>query len=232
MISANDLRRGSTFEMDGELYKVVEYQHSFIGRGSANVRVKMRNLRTGAMTDRTFSPDDRISDVRLELRGVQYLYNDGTFYYFMDTETYEQPTLSAEILGDTVDYLTENMNLQISTYDGEPIDIVGRDLQGHVLGQVVYGITQELGREGRLFVVLGVHEVVKGSVVVEVLHSSQFQADVIDAVIRREGVVGYRSRAQVAHLDSHVGAAPSDERVLILHHFVEFPVHFERRSSA
>jgi len=124
MISANDLRRGSTFEMDGELYKVVEYQHSFIGRGSANVRVKMRNLRTGAITDRTFPPGDRINDVRLELRGVQYLYSDGTLYYFMDTETYEQPALSAEILGGAVDYLTENMTLQISTYDGEPIDIV------------------------------------------------------------------------------------------------------------
>ena len=124
MITANDLRRGATFEMEGELYQVVEYQHSFIGRGSANVRVKMRNLRTGAITDRTFSPDDRINDIRLELRGVQYLYNDGILYYFMDTETYEQPALSADILGDTVDYLTENMTLQISTYDSEPVDIV------------------------------------------------------------------------------------------------------------
>ena len=124
MISANDLRRGATFEMDGELYRVTEYQHSFIGRGSANVRVKMRNLRTGTMTDHTFSPNDRINDVRLELREVQYLYNDGTLYYFMDTETYEQPALSAELLDNTVDYLTENMTLQISTYDDEPIDIV------------------------------------------------------------------------------------------------------------
>jgi elongation factor P len=124
MITANDLRKGTTFDMEGELYQVVEYQHSFIGRGSANVRVKLRNLRTGTITDRTFSPDDRLDDVRLELREVQYLYNDGHLYYFMDTETYEQPVLSAEILGDTVDYLTENMTLQISTYDGEPIDIV------------------------------------------------------------------------------------------------------------
>ncbi len=124
MITANDLRRGTTFELDGELYKVVEYQHSFIGRGSANVRVKMRNLRTGAIIDRTFSPEDRINDVRLELREVQYLYNDGTLYYFMDTETYEQPAVPAEVLGDAVNYLTENMTLQISTYEGEPIDIV------------------------------------------------------------------------------------------------------------
>lgn len=124
MISANDLRRGSTFEMDGELYRVVEYQHSYLGRGSANVRVKMRNLRTGTTIERTFSPEDRINDVRLELREVQYLYNDGTLYYFMDTETYEQPALSAELLGDAVDYLTENMTLQISTHEGEPIDVV------------------------------------------------------------------------------------------------------------
>jgi elongation factor P len=110
--------------MDGELYRVVEYQHSYLGRGSANVRVKMRNLRTGTTIERTFSPEDRINDVRLELREVQYLYNDGTLYYFMDTETYEQPALSAELLGDAVDYLTENMTLQISTHEGEPIDVV------------------------------------------------------------------------------------------------------------
>jgi elongation factor P len=84
----------------------------------------MRNLRTGAAIDRTFTPEDRINDVRLELREVQYLYNDGTIYYFMDTETYEQPALPAEILRDAVDYLTENMTLQISTYEGEPIDVV------------------------------------------------------------------------------------------------------------
>ncbi|MBM4464650.1 MAG: elongation factor P [Chloroflexi bacterium] len=123
MITANDLRRGTTFEWEGELYRVVEYRHTYLGRGSANVRVKMRNLRTGATIDRTFTPEDRINDVRLELREVQYLYHDGILYYFMDTETYEQPALPAEILGDAVDYLTENMTLQISTYEGEPIDI-------------------------------------------------------------------------------------------------------------
>jgi elongation factor P len=124
MITANDLRRGTIFEWDGELYRVVEYRHTYLGRGNANVRVKMRNLRTGTTIERTFSPEDRINDVRLELREVQYLYNDGTLYYFMDTETYEQPALSAELLGDAVDYLTENMTLQISTHEGEPIDVV------------------------------------------------------------------------------------------------------------
>jgi len=124
MITANDLRRGTIFEWEGELYRVVEYRHTYVGRGDANVRVKMRNLRTGTAIERTFTPEDRIRDIRLELREVQYLYNDGNLYYFMDTETYEQPVLSAELLGDAVDYLTENMTLQISTYEGEPIDVV------------------------------------------------------------------------------------------------------------
>jgi elongation factor P len=124
MITANDLRRGTIFEWEGELYRVVEYRHTYVGRGNANVRVKMRNLRTGTAIERTFTPEDRIRDIRLELREVQYLYNDGSLYYFMDTETYEQPALSTELLGDAVNYLTENMTLQISTYEGEPIDIV------------------------------------------------------------------------------------------------------------
>jgi len=124
MITANDLRRGTIFEWEGELYRVVEYRHTYLGRGNATVRVKMRNLRTGAAIERTFTPEDRIHDIRLELREVQYLYNDGSLYYFMDTETYEQPALSAELLGDAVNYLTENMTLQISTHEGEPIGIV------------------------------------------------------------------------------------------------------------
>ena len=123
MITANDMRKGTTIEWEGELYRVVEYQHSFIGRGSANVRVKLRNLRSGSITDHTFSPDQRFDDFRLESREVQYLYTDGHLYHFMDTETYEQPALSAEALGNAVDYLRENMILHLATYQGEPIEI-------------------------------------------------------------------------------------------------------------
>jgi len=123
MIEASDLREGTTFEMEGELYEVVEYRHTHIARGSADVRVKLRNLRTGVITERTFSPDERFNDFRLELREVQYLYNDGEFYYFMDTETYEQPVLSAKALGEAVNYLKENMTLHIATYEGEPLRV-------------------------------------------------------------------------------------------------------------
>ena len=123
MITAKDLRKGTTIEWEGKLYQVAEYQHSFVGRGSANVRVKLRNLRSGSTTDHTFSPNQRVNDFRLESREVQYLYTDGHLYYFMDTETYEQPALSAEALGNAVNYLRENMTLQLAFYEGEPIEI-------------------------------------------------------------------------------------------------------------
>jgi elongation factor P len=123
MISATDLRKGVTFELDGELHRVLEYQHSYIGRGSANVRVKLRNLRTGRSVDRTFSAGEKFQDVRLELRQVQYLYRDSDLFYFMDTETYEQPALTAEVLQENVDYLKEGMLLSISMYEGRAIEI-------------------------------------------------------------------------------------------------------------
>ena len=123
MITAKDLRRGTTIEWEGKLYQVAEYQHSFVGRGSANVRVKLRNLRSGSTTDHTFSPNQRVNDFRLESREVQYLYTDGHLYYFMDTETYEQPVLEAEALGDAVHYLRENTTLHLAFYEGEPIEI-------------------------------------------------------------------------------------------------------------
>jgi len=123
MISATDLRKGVTFELDGELYRVLEYQHSYIGRGSANVRVKLRNLHSGGTLERTFPAGEKFDEVRLELRRVQYLYRDGDLYYFMDTETFEQPALSAEYLQDEVDYLKEGTELSISMHEGQPVEI-------------------------------------------------------------------------------------------------------------
>jgi len=123
MISATELRKGVTFEIDGELYRVLDYQHSYIGRGSANVRVKLRNLDTGGTIERTFAASEKFSEVRLELRQVQYLYRDGDLYYFMDTQTYEQPALSAEYLRDEVAYLKEGMELSLSMHEGQPVEI-------------------------------------------------------------------------------------------------------------
>jgi elongation factor P len=123
MISATDLRKGVTFELDGDLHRVLEYQHSYVGRGSANVRTKLRNLRTGRTIERTFAASEKFQEVRLELRQVQYLYRDGDLYYFMDTETYEQPALAVEALEDRVNYLKEGLVLSLSMFEGQPVEM-------------------------------------------------------------------------------------------------------------
>ncbi len=123
MISVTELRKGVTFESDGELYKVLSYQHHKPGRGGAIIRTRLRNLRSGATIDRTFPSGDRVQDVRLDHRTVQYMYNDGRFYHFMDTETYEQPVLGAETLGDAIQYLVDNLTLELVFYEQEAIDV-------------------------------------------------------------------------------------------------------------
>ena len=123
MIDVNALRRGVTFTMDGELYKVLEYQHHKPGRGKATIRTTLRNLRTGATVQHNFISADRVEDIRVERRGVQYLYNDGSLYHFMDTESYEQTALSAAVLEDQIPYLKENLELVLSTFEGEALDV-------------------------------------------------------------------------------------------------------------
>jgi elongation factor P len=123
MIDVNDLRKGVTFEFDGNLYKVVEYSHNKTGRGNANIRVKARNLQTGANIERTFSSGQTVQDVRLDFHNVSYLYHDGDFYYFMDNETFEQPAIKGEMLGDDALYLKEGMEVKLTFYRGQPLDI-------------------------------------------------------------------------------------------------------------
>ncbi|MCL5275048.1 MAG: elongation factor P [Chloroflexi bacterium] len=123
MIDVNDLRRGSAFELDGDLFKVLEYSHNKPGRGNATIRVKIVNLRSGAQFERTFQSGARVQDVELELAPVQYLYHDGDFYNFMNTNTFEQIALSEQMLGERVSFLRENMELQLVSFENEPIDI-------------------------------------------------------------------------------------------------------------
>jgi elongation factor P len=123
MIEVNNLRKGVTFELDSELYKVLDYHHIKVARGGATIRVKVRDLRSGATIEKTFNSGDRVQDIRLEKHEVQYLYSDGDLYHFMDTETYDQPVLSADLLGDAVNYLTDGMTLSLLTYEGEAIDV-------------------------------------------------------------------------------------------------------------
>jgi elongation factor P len=123
MIDANNLRKGVVFELDDHLYKVVEYTHKKPGRGLATIKVKALDLRTGANIEKSFSSSERVQDVRLDYHQVEYLYNDGQFYYFMDLETYEQPAIPTDVLGETVNYLTENLQVKLTFFENEPLDI-------------------------------------------------------------------------------------------------------------
>lgn len=122
MIDVNQLRKGTTFTKDNELYKVTNYRHHKPGRGKATIRVTVRNLRSGSLTEMTFNSGERVEDIRVEARNVQFLYDDGEFLNFMDTETYEQPRLAKVIFGDDVLYLKENMEIKLNSYEGEIID--------------------------------------------------------------------------------------------------------------
>jgi len=123
MIDVNDLRKGVTFLFDGNLYKVLDYHHHKPGRGNATIRVKAVNLRTGTNLEMTFTSGDRVQDVRLDFHNVQYLYSDGQFYHFMDLDTYEQPAIPAEVLGDSARFLKEGLELKLTFFEGEPIDV-------------------------------------------------------------------------------------------------------------
>ena len=123
MISTGDLRKGVTIELDGKIYTIVDYEHIKMGRGSAQVRMKLKDVRAGHTIERTFQAGERFPRARLERSTVQYLYNDGDLYYFMDKETYEQTGLTKELLADALNYLKEEMSVDLLTYDNEPIGV-------------------------------------------------------------------------------------------------------------
>ena len=123
MIDAGEVRKGVVIELDGVLYTVIDFQHIKIARGSAQIRLKLKDVRAGHSIERTFQATERFNQVRLEQRPAQYLYNDGDLYYFMDTETFEQTPLSSEQLGDTLNYLKEEMTVQLSKQGEDAIGI-------------------------------------------------------------------------------------------------------------
>lgn len=123
MIDVNELRKGVTFTMDGELYRVLEYEHHKPGRGKAYIRTRLRNINTGSTTKHTFTSGDKVEDVYVERRGVQYLYGDGDLYHFMDTETYDQLAAPASVLAEATEYLKPNMEIVVSVYGGRVIDV-------------------------------------------------------------------------------------------------------------
>jgi elongation factor P len=123
MISTGDLKKGISIEMDGQLFTIVERQHIKMGRGGAIVRIKLRNLRTGAIIERTFDAGERFQRAYLDRKTVQYSYSDGDTYYFMDNETYEMTPFTEKQLGDAKNYLLDGMQLEVAYYNDEPITV-------------------------------------------------------------------------------------------------------------
>jgi elongation factor P len=152
MIDVNTLRKGVTFELDGQLFKVLDYHHHKPGRGNATIRIRAVNLRSGTQLEKTFQSGDRVPEARLDFHNVQYLYNDGELYHFMDLETYEQPAIPASILGEAAGFLTENMEVKLTFYQGEPLDVelpTSVDLEvvkaeASVRGDTATGVTKKV----------------------------------------------------------------------------------------
>jgi len=122
MIDVNELRKGVTFTMDGNIFKVLDYQHYKPGRGNAVIRTTLRNLRTGSTIEHKFASGSRVQDIRIETIELAFMYNDGDMLHFMNMETYEQPEVPRKLLGDDVGYLKENMPVKLQYYEGEIID--------------------------------------------------------------------------------------------------------------
>ncbi|MFU2157618.1 elongation factor P [Caldisericum sp. AR60] len=123
MISANELRSGVTFELDGELFVVISYQHIKPGKGSPFVRVKMKSLESDNIVERTFRPEEKFKKAFLERKPMQYLYKEGNNFVFMDLETFEQFYLSEEDVGDSANFLKENLEIQIIFYKNKPVSV-------------------------------------------------------------------------------------------------------------
>ncbi|MGN0607335.1 MAG: elongation factor P [Oscillospiraceae bacterium] len=119
MISAGDFRNGITFELDGNVVQVIEFQHVKPGKGAAFVRTKFKNVITGAVVERSFNPTDKYPTAFVERKDMQYLYADGDLYYFMDMETYEQEPISKSVLGDSFAFVKENMEVKVLSYKGK-----------------------------------------------------------------------------------------------------------------
>src|SRR3712207_3309376 len=123
MIDTGTMRKGMAIILDGELFKIVEYNHVKQGRGTAFVRLTLRNVRTGATTVKTVMAGERFEQARLETKKVTFLYRDGDDFHFMDQETYDQPMVGIDIVGDAAKYLSEGQELELLSYETEVLDV-------------------------------------------------------------------------------------------------------------
>ena len=118
MISAGDFRNGITIEFEGNVYQIIEFQHVKPGKGAAFVRTKLKNIKSGGVVEKTFRPTEKCPQARIDRRDMQYLYNDGDLYYFMDVQTYDQVALNKETIGDALKFVKENEMVKVCSYNG------------------------------------------------------------------------------------------------------------------
>ena len=123
MVTAGDFRNGVTFELDGQIFQIVEFQHVKPGKGAAFVRTKLKNIITGATVERTFNPTDKFENAHIERKDMQYLYNDGDLYYFMDVETYEQLPINKGKADNALKFVKENMVVKMLSHKGNVFGI-------------------------------------------------------------------------------------------------------------
>ena len=123
MISAGDFRNGMTVEIDGTVYQIIEFQHVKPGKGAAFVRTKLRDVMGGSVVEKTFRPTEKFPQARIERKEMQYLYNDGSLYYFMDMESYEQIEISQDTIGDALEFVKENEMVKVCSYQGDPFTV-------------------------------------------------------------------------------------------------------------
>ena len=123
MLSAGEIRNGVTVEVDGDIFTVIEFQHVKPGKGAAFVRVKLKNLKTGGQVERTFRPTEKMNRARIDRKDMQYLYKDDDFYYFMDSESYDQISLTKEDVGQSLDFVKENEVVKILSHEGNVFGI-------------------------------------------------------------------------------------------------------------
>lgn len=123
MISTNDFHTGVTIELDGDIYTIVDFQHVKPGKGAAFVRSKLKNVRTGSVTEKTFRAGEKVERAHLERKTMQFLYGSGSEYFFMDTESYEQLSLNEKQLENAVKYLIENMEIDVIDFKGEVVGV-------------------------------------------------------------------------------------------------------------
>ena len=173
MVVAGDFKNGVTFEMDGGVFQVIEFQHVKPGKGAAFVRTKIRNVITGSVTERTFSPTDKFESAYIERKDMQYLYCDGEIYYFMDEETYEQTAIDGNKLGEAFKFVKENVVCKIVSYKGnvfavEPpnfVELEVTDTEPGVRGDTATNVTKvatlETGAQIRVPLFINTGEVIK-----------------------------------------------------------------------